>query len=450
MNQNRTVSAIFGSGWMLRVTLTGTTGQVVGSVNGVQFINCSVNGGVQSGTCYADVPPDPLHPPGPIATLTATPGAGNVLSAWGGACSGTSSPCTVIMNANRDITADFTNNVASLGVGFTGRGFGTVTSQNATPAINCASSPPPSACSGLYLQGSSVTLLATPQPTSEGIFRFENWIGTGTGFTCTTNPTCVVPMTQNRQVTARFSTIGQLQLTPSSTTFNMTAGGALPASQQITVANIGERPVQLNQTIPITYNPSTVPAWLSVQIDKFTVDTLSPAHLTATVLPNQLPPGTYQASVILRDSGNQFSWILGVTLVVASPPVGPTISNITISLIQLNDSQRCTLSQPFASSFRVEFDYTDPNGNGPLSISQAQLNIDWNFTPRNDAGLFTNYTFQSSLSSGNGGLTGHAITTQCWRWGSNTLLTAKMTIVDQGGLRGPEAVYTLTRPPGGN
>lgn len=356
-------------------------------------------------------------------------------------------PTNAIPGATTQHTIFIQDNDASLSILFTGRGQGTVTSQSATPAISCSTTPPPSQCSGTYVLGSSVTLLATPQFTSEGIFHFENWIGTGTGFTCTTNPTCVVPMTQSRQVTAHFSTIGQLSLNPSTATFNMQEAGTPPAALAISVTNIGERPVVLNSTIPISYQ-QTVPPWLSAQINKLTVDTLSPATLTVSVLPTTLAPGTYTATVTLRDSGLQFSWSLSVTLIVVPPASGPSISNIRVTLIQLNDAQRCTLGTPVASSFRVEFDYNDPNGDGPLSISQAGLNISWLFTPLNDTGSFTNYTYMSSLT-GNGS-TGHAITTQCWRWGSNTLLTATMSIVDQGGLRGPNAQYTLQKPAGAN
>lgn len=78
----------------------------------------------------------------------------------------------------------------------------------------------------------------------------------------------------------------------------------------------------------------------------------------------------------------------------------PTISNISVVLIQLNDAARCSLDQPPASSFQVSFDYADANGNGPTSISGAGLNT--------------------------------------------------MSIVDQGGLRSAGAAFNISKPTGSN
>jgi hypothetical protein len=166
------------------------------------------------------------------------------------------------------------------------------------------------------------------------------------------------------------------------------------------------------------------------------------------MLSNALSPGTYQANVILRDDGNQFSCTLVVTLTIQPGPTPPGISNISVSLIQLNDAARCTLGTPVASSFQVDFDYTDPTGNGPLNISQALLNIDWVFSPQNDIGGFTNYTYMSTLTGD--GSTGHARTTQCYRFGTNTAVRVTMSIVDQGGLRSAGAAFTIQKPPGSN
>jgi len=80
--------------------------------------------------------------------------------------------------------------------------------------------------------------------------------------------------------------------------------------------------------------------------------------------------------------------------------VPPTISNISVVLIQLNDAARCSLDQPPASSFQVSFDYADANGNGPTSISGAGLNT--------------------------------------------------MSIVDQGGLRSAGAAFNISKPTGSN
>ena len=44
---------------------------------------------------------------GTVVTLTATPGAGQPWVGWGGACAGTSVTCTLTMDANKSVTANF-------------------------------------------------------------------------------------------------------------------------------------------------------------------------------------------------------------------------------------------------------------------------------------------------------------------------------------------------------
>jgi hypothetical protein len=359
-------------------------------------------------------------------------------------------PSNATLGATTQHTLTIADNDFTLAVVLGGRGAGTVaTAPGFTPAINCTTGGPPAQCAATYQAGTQVSLLATPVPTAEGTNRFEGWSGTGTGFTCTTSTTCIVSMDQARQVTARFSIPGTITFVPTSAGFTMPERGAPPAATTVSVTNTGERQLLLDPTIPVSYFDE-VPAWLGVQIDRLVVDTLAPATLRLTVLPaaSGLVFGTYLADVIVRDAGLQLAWVLPVTLTVTPPPTAPTISNIAVSLIQLNDAQRCTLSTPAASSFRITFDYTDPNGNGPTNISQAGLNISWVFRPLLDTGGFNNYTFQSSLT-GNG-FTGSAITTQCYRFGSNTSVDVTMTIQDQGGLRSVGATTTILKPPGSN
>ena len=44
---------------------------------------------------------------GTVVTLTATPDAGQPWTGWSGACSGTATTCTLTMNANVSVTANF-------------------------------------------------------------------------------------------------------------------------------------------------------------------------------------------------------------------------------------------------------------------------------------------------------------------------------------------------------
>jgi hypothetical protein len=64
-------------------------------------LNCTSAAGTTSGTCSA-----PLAS-GISVTLTATPAAGSTFTGWSGACSGSSATCTLTMDAEKSVTANF-------------------------------------------------------------------------------------------------------------------------------------------------------------------------------------------------------------------------------------------------------------------------------------------------------------------------------------------------------
>jgi subtilase family serine protease len=133
-----------------------------------------------------------LYASGTEVTLTATPTAGSTFAGWsGGGCSGTGS-CEVTMNANTTVTATFAAvPTFTLSTSKTGSGSGTVTS--APAGINCGTT-----CAHAFLQGTSVTLTATPDTGSS----FNGWIGA-----CTGTATCTVTTDSNAAVTATFTRI---------------------------------------------------------------------------------------------------------------------------------------------------------------------------------------------------------------------------------------------------
>lgn len=124
--------------------------------------------------------------------LTAAPAAGHALSAWGGACSGSASTCTVTMNQARSVSATFVSvgSGTTLALGVVVVGSGTVSSQPA--GINCSAG-----CSASFQSGSLVTLTATPSIGQE----LSAWSGACTGNTTT----CTVTMSAAQSVTATFS-----------------------------------------------------------------------------------------------------------------------------------------------------------------------------------------------------------------------------------------------------
>lgn len=172
---NATVAAIFNSAVgtaRLTVTKSGTgTGTVTSNPSG---INCG-DGCTANFTTRSSV------------SLTAAPSGGSTFAGWSGACSGTG-PCTVVMNGNQTVTAQFTAAPTEL-LTVTKTGNGTVTS---TPAgISCGAT-----CSAGFASGSTVTLTAV----GTGGSTFSGW-----GGACSGAGSCAVTMNGNQTVSASFT-----------------------------------------------------------------------------------------------------------------------------------------------------------------------------------------------------------------------------------------------------
>lgn len=121
-----------------------------------------------------------------VVTLTASPASGSAFVGWGGACSGNQLTCTVTVNESLSVTAtfapQFTLSVSS------GKA-GTVVSNPA--AIDCGKT-----CSAKVVQGTTVTLTATPVAGA----KFLGWSGACSG----TSLTCSVTMSKDTSVQANF------------------------------------------------------------------------------------------------------------------------------------------------------------------------------------------------------------------------------------------------------
>jgi hypothetical protein len=150
---------------------------------------------------------------GASVELSATPAAGQVLSGWGGACTGAGTSCTVAMNQARSVNVVFAAAPPvqrMLSVALTGNG--SVRSQPV--GVDCGT-----ACSATFADGSSVVLTATPATGQ----RFSGWSGACTG----TSSTCAVAMSTDRSVGAAFAAAPTVpvwqtpQLLESSNDFNV-------------------------------------------------------------------------------------------------------------------------------------------------------------------------------------------------------------------------------------
>ena len=184
MGSARAVTATFisgggGGGGGEKPTLTvspAANGKVTG--NG---INCGA-GNTDCSESYS---------PGTLVTLTATPDTGATFSGWDGACSGTSTTCTVTMTASQKTTASFSRAMGTVPVRLGVTGSGRVTG----PGINCGNGNLD--CDEPYATKTTVTLTAVPASGAS----FVGWGGACRG----TGRTCTLSMTAPMAVSARFS-----------------------------------------------------------------------------------------------------------------------------------------------------------------------------------------------------------------------------------------------------
>ncbi|EGW21449.1 RHS repeat domain-containing protein [Methylobacter tundripaludum] len=138
-------------------------------------------------------------------TLTATPATDSTFKGWTGACTGTTTTCTVTMDQAQNVSADFAPAFKTLSFSKAGSGTGTITS---TPAgIDCGAT-----CSVSFATNTQITLTAVPATGS----TFGGWFGACTG----TATTCTVTLNQAKSINATFSV-------PAITTYQYDANGNL-------------------------------------------------------------------------------------------------------------------------------------------------------------------------------------------------------------------------------
>jgi hypothetical protein len=183
MNQAKCVTATFSGG----AGGTGATVTLAVSVNGPGTVGGpGIACGNGATACSANVAVNSN------VTLFASPASGATFAGWGGACSGSSSTCTLTMTAARGVTASFSGgsvSTASLSVSVIGRGRVT------GGGINCGNGA--TTCALDLPLSSVVTLAAAPASGA----RFTGWGGMCSGRATT----CTLTMSAARSVTATFA-----------------------------------------------------------------------------------------------------------------------------------------------------------------------------------------------------------------------------------------------------
>jgi hypothetical protein len=157
-------------------------GRIVSSPDG---IDCDAD-------CGSDASP---YVEGTTITLSATPEVGTIFVGWSGAgCTGTDN-CTVTLNGNTTIEAEFILEKRTLDLDKTGPYATSGSALSMPEGIDCE--PECTTSSAEFDYGTSVTLAATPYMTSG--YEFSGFGGDCTGLSCT------LEMTENKSVELTFS-----------------------------------------------------------------------------------------------------------------------------------------------------------------------------------------------------------------------------------------------------
>jgi len=336
---------------------------------------------------------------GAIVTLTATPASGYTFTSWSGDATGSTSPLSVTMNSNKNITANFT---AIVGGPFT----------LTTTAVNGTVAKLPNAAT--YISGATVVLTPTP---ATG-FVFSSWTGDATG---TASP-LTVTMNANKNITANFTAIPV-----GSFTLNVAAVNGTVVKNPDQLSYLNGTNVALTATPNSGYVFSSWSGDANGLISTASVLMNANKNVTAnfTLIPVANCPtvvdlGLAGGYVILSKAGISTT---GTTSVTGNMGVSPiTSTGITgFNLI-------LTAASPFSTSSLVTGNIYAPDYNAPtpVNLTTAINNMQTAFTTAN--GLLIPAPTNEYMA---GNLNGQTLTKGIFKWSSNVLITSGI-ILDGG------------------
>lgn len=213
MDADKTVTASYGPPTTFKLTLERFgTGFGDASNGGSSGLITSSPAGINCGTVANGAPANPVctywFAPGTSVTLNLGAGNGVAFRGWSGACTGTGE-CTILMNADQTVTANYGSPTAStfmLTLDRSGAGFGDASNGGSSgritssPAgIDCGSvangAPANAVCNYAFTAGTSVTLNLGA---GNGV-AFRGWTGA-----CSGAGVCTVVMNADQTVTANY------------------------------------------------------------------------------------------------------------------------------------------------------------------------------------------------------------------------------------------------------
>ncbi len=371
-----------------------------------------------------------------IVTLTATANDGYNFLAWNGDANGTVNPATVTMDADKFVTADFSQTCYALTINSNPLAGGSV---NANPAPNCASD------STKYGSGTVVTLTASP---AAG-YAFGNWSGDASG---AANPTTVT-MSADRSVTANFTT-ACYTLT---TTANPLTGGAISADPS---PNCAADPAKYTAgtTVTLTATPNAgygFTSWsgdasgtlaqttVSMSADKSVTANFTAACYTLTKSANPAAGGSVGASPAPNCAADPAKYTAGTTVTLtATSSAGYAFGNWsgdasgTANPTTVTMSADKSVTANFTASCFTLTKTASPAAGGSVSASPAP----------NCAGVPTKYAVGTLVTLTASANTGFAFSS----WSGSASGTANPTTVSMSADRSvtanfSTACYTLTK-----
>ena len=281
---------------------------------------------------------------GTPVTLTATPDSSSAFTSWSGCDSTAGNECSVTMSSAKNVTATFTLLQYALNVTKTGTGTGTVTSVPA--GINCGST-----CSANYDHGTSVTLTAS----FTGENTFSGWSGP-----CTGVGTCVVSMTQVRNVTATFSSTSSppppppppVEETPPPTGGPGVSVGDLSIEEGDSGTTAAEVPLTIgvpaDQPVVVTYD--LIPVTAEPNVD-YTAQTGGTAVI---------PPGETSSFIPVTIRGDRLTEENETFFVRIRQVSGAQVTRAVATVTILDDDVNCPgFSGPFVERFNFIFGTDD-------------------------------------------------------------------------------------------
>ena len=158
-------------------------------------------------TCGPSATCSRAYPPGRNVILTAQPAPGYTVARWDGCDSVASHACSVVMNADRQVSVQF---ALARTLAVTVVGDGNVRFNTPEGPVNCL---PNSTCRATYPDGAEVVLTAAGNTGN----NFSGWSGDCAG---SSGETCTLRMTQNRETSATFT-----RVTPASRTVTAVVNG---------------------------------------------------------------------------------------------------------------------------------------------------------------------------------------------------------------------------------